>query len=540
MRNGVVSGQSSSRVIVRTAMTRIPDQRSRRDFLLRSAALSATLALPAALWAQPRFPRNPFTLGVASGHPQPDGLALWTRLAPDPLNGGGMPPAVVNVRWEVAADERFRKIVARGEAAAVPAFAHSVHVGVRNLQPARWYWYRFMAGDVVSPVGRTRTAPAVYDAATPLSFAVASCQHYEHGFYAAYRDMAQRNPDLMIHVGDYIYEASWGRRTFVRHHDTPEPYTLDDYRNRYALYKSDPQLQAAHAACPWLVTWDDHEVDNDYANDRSQDLDPVDAFLRRRAAAYQAYYEHMPLPPGSYAGGPNMKIYGSHAMGALANIQLLDMRQYRDYHVCSRRGRGGGNQVNTAECTDLRLPGRSLLGATQERWLEQALTASAARWNVIAQTTLMAQADREPGPERVVYTDGWDGYPLAREKLLRFLGERRISNPVVVGGDVHFASASDLKVNFDDEKSPAVASEFVTTSISSFGPSRARVEALLAENPHVRFANGSRRGYLLCSVTPKRLETTFMAVVAPEDAQSRVYELAHYAVENGRAGPQRA
>ncbi|MGE4110342.1 MAG: alkaline phosphatase, partial [Burkholderiales bacterium] len=384
---------------------------SRRDFLLRSTALSAMLALPAPrLWAKPKFDRNPFALGVASGYPQPDAVVLWTRLAPDPVNGGGMPPAAVSVRWEIAADEGFRNIVGGGESAAVPSLAHSVHVSARGLQPARWYWYRFMAGDAVSATGRTRTAPAADDAVTPLSFAVASCQHYEHGYYAAYRDMARRNPDLVIHVGDYIYEASWGRRAFVRSHDAPEPYTLDDYRNRYALYKTDPQLQAAHAACPWLVTWDDHEVDNDYANDRSQDLDPVDAFLRRRAAAYQAYYEHMPLPPGTWTGGPDMKIYGSHAMGALARIQLLDMRQYRDYHVCSRKSRGGGgNQVNTAECTDLRLPGRSLLGAAQERWLEQALAASNARWNVIAQTTLMAQADREPGPERVVYTDGWDG-----------------------------------------------------------------------------------------------------------------------------------
>ena len=514
---------------------------TRRDFLLRSAALSATLALPAPhVYAQPRFAQNPFSLGVASGYPQPDSVVLWTRLAPDPLNGGGMPPAAVNVRWEIAADERFQKIVDRGEVAAVPAFAHSVHVNARGLQPARWYWYRFMAGDAVSPVGRTRAAPAADDQHTPLAFAVASCQHYEHGFFAAYRDMAQQPLDLVIHVGDYIYEASWGRRAdFVRHVGAPEPYTLNDYRNRYALYKTDPHLQAAHAACPWLVTWDDHEVDNDYANDRSQDNDPVDAFLARRAAAYQAYYEHMPLPPGSYAGGPDMKIYGTHAMGALANIQMLDMRQYRDYHVCSRKGRGGGNQVNVAECPELALPGRSLLGVTQERWLEQALANSAARWNVLAQTTLMAQADREPGPARIVYTDGWDGYPRAREKLLEFIAGHKIRNPVVIGGDVHFASANELKIDFDHEKSPVVASEFVTTSISSFGPGQARIDALLAENPHVRFANGSRRGYARCAVTPQRWETTFRAVFHPADENSRVYALANYVVENGRAGPQR-
>jgi alkaline phosphatase D len=265
-------------------------QTTRRNFLLRSAALSAALALPSQrIIAQPRFAQNPFSLGVASGYPQPDAVVLWTRLAPDPLNGGGMPEAPVAVRWEIAADARFSRIVDRGEVIAAPQFAHAVHVSARGLEPSRWYWYRFMAGDAVSTTGRTRTAPAADDARGRLAFAIASCQHYEHGQYAAYRDMAQQSLDLVIHAGDYIYEGSWGRGKVREHHNT-EPYTLADYRNRYAQYKLDPHLQAAHAACPWLVTWDDHEVDNDYARDRSQDMDPVEVFLARRAAAYQAYY----------------------------------------------------------------------------------------------------------------------------------------------------------------------------------------------------------------------------------------------------------
>ncbi len=513
---------------------------SRRNFLLRSAALSAALALPAQrVIAQPRFDRDPFALGVASGYPQPDQVVLWTRLAPDPLNGGGMPAAPVAVRWEIAADARFRKIVDRGEIIASPAYAHAVHVSARGLEPSRWYWYRFMAGETVSTTGRTRTAPAADDNRGQVAFAIASCQHYEHGQFAAYRDMAQQELDFVVHVGDYIYESSWGRNP-VRSHHTTEPYTLVDYRNRYAQYKLDPHLQAAHAAFPWLVTWDDHEVDNDYANDRSQDLDPVDAFLLRRAAAYQAYYEHMPMPPGMHTGGPNMKIYGTHAMGNIARIQLLDMRQYRDYHVCPRQNRGGGNQVNVLECPERMQPGRSLLGSAQEQWLESALTQSTARWNIIAQTTLMSQADRRPGESRVVYTDGWDGYPKAREKLLRFIAERKIRNPVVIGGDVHFAMAGDLKVDFDNERAPVVASEFVGTSISSQGPSRARIDALLAKNPHVKFANGARRGYARFTVTPQRWDTSFRAVADIADAQSRVYELGHYVVEDRRPGPQQA
>lgn len=512
---------------------------TRRDFLIRSAALSAALALPHRVIAQPRFAQNPFSLGVASGYPQPDSVVLWTRLAPDPLNGGGMPDAPVAVRWEIAADARFRKIVGSGEAMAAPQFAHAVHVQVQGLAPSHWYWYRFMVGDAVSTTGRTRTAPAADDGRGKVAFAVASCQHYEHGHYAAYRDMTAQELDFVVHVGDYIYEGSWGRRDKVREHHTPEPYTLADYRNRYAQYKTDPQLQAAHAACPWLVTWDDHEVDNDYANDRSQDLDPVESFLARRAAAYQAYYEHMPLPPGTFAGGPRMKIYGTHAMGTIARIQLLDMRQYRDYHVCSRKGRGGGNQVNVLECPERTQPGRSLLGAAQEQWLEQALAQSPARWNVIAQTTLMAQGDRGPDDTRVVYTDGWDGYPAAREKLLKYVAERKVRNPVVLGGDVHFAAACDLKTDFDNERAPVVASEFVATSISSLGPARARIETLLAKNAHVKFANGARRGYNRFEVTPRRWETTFRGVLDVADAQSRVIDIGHYVVEDGKAGVQR-
>lgn len=514
---------------------------TRRTFLLRSAALSAALVLPTQrVIAQPRFAQNPFSLGVASGYPQPDAVVLWTRLAPDPLNGGGMPQAPVAVRWEIAADARFGKIIDRGEALATPQFAHAVHVQARGLEPSRWYWYRFMAGDAVSTTGRTRTAPAADNARGRLAFAIASCQHYEHGWFTAYRDMAQQPLDFVVHVGDYIYESSWGRGK-VREHHSPEPYTLADYRNRYAQYKLDPQLQAAHAACPWLVTWDDHEVDNDYARDRSQDMDPVDVFLARRAAAYQAYYEHLPLPPSTYAGGPDMKIHGTHAMGNLARIQLLDMRQYRDYHVCPRPNRrAGGNQVSVLECPERMQPGRSMLGAAQEQWLENALAQSPARWNIIAQTTLMGRAERGAADERMVHTDGWDGYPAAREKLLRFIAQRKIRNPVVIGGDVHFAMAGDLRVDFDNERSPAIASEFVGTSISSHGPGRARIDALLAKNPHVKFANGARRGYAKFEVTPQRWETSFRAVVDAADAQSRVFDLAQYVVEDRHPGPQRA
>src|SRR5688572_1600511 len=343
--DGRVSAKRASAPCHRARCTRMLP--SRRAFLLRSACLLAS-ACAGRVLAQPRFAATPFTLGVASGYPHGSGVTLWTRLAPQPLAGGGMPLAPVEVAWEVAADDRFDRVVMRGSASASPDWAHSVHVDVTGLESARPYWYRFRAGNAESPHGRTRTAPGADSAASRMRFACASCQQYEQGWFTAYRHMAAEDLDLAVHVGDYVYESSWGRN-HVRKHEAPEPYTLEDYRNRYALYKSDPDLRAAHAAFPWIVTWDDHEVDNDYGNDRSQDRDLPAAFLRRRAAAYQAYYEHMPLPRRMRPAGPDMRIYTHADFGGLARFHVLDDRQYRSPQVCPRPGRGGSNVVRTTD-----------------------------------------------------------------------------------------------------------------------------------------------------------------------------------------------
>lgn len=512
---------------------------SRRAFLARSGALAIALAVPfPRVLARPGFAGNPFTLGVASGYPRPDRVVLWTRLAPEPLAGGGMPEAAVEVEWEIAADEGFRNIVRRGREVATPELAHSVHAEVTGLEPSRWYWYRFRAGRNASPVGRTRIAPAADAAADRLRFAFASCQQYEQGYYVAYRHMAGEDLDLVIHLGDYIYESSWGRN-HVRAHGTGEPVTLEEYRNRYALYKSDADLQAAHAAFPWLVTWDDHEVQNDYADDRSQHLDPRALFLMRRAAAYQAYYEHMPLPAAMRPHGPSLQLYTRAAFGRLVEFSMLDTRQYRSHQVCPRPGRGGGNTVDADECRERLDAGLTMLGAAQEKWLHDGLAASLARWNVIAQQTLMAQADRKPGEGRQFWSDGWDGYPKARERLLKFIADKRIANPIVIGGDVHMSAVADLKTDFDDARAPVVATEFVGTSITSQGPSRQRVETILAENPHFKFANGSRRGYTLVELSPKRCVTRLRAIDNATDPQSDIRDLAAFTVEDGRPGAQR-
>lgn len=513
---------------------------SRRDFLASAAGFAATLAMPSArVLAQPRFTHDPFTLGVASGYPRPDGVVLWTRLAPRPLTGGGMPQAAVEVGWEIAADESFRNIVRRGREITVPEFAHSVHAEIRGLEPARHYWYRFHAGGATSAAGRTRTAPAADASAGQLRLAFASCQQYEQGYYTAYRHMAAEDLDLVIHLGDYIYESSWGR-DHVRAHDSPEPATLAEYRNRYALYKGDADLRAAHAAFPWLVTWDDHEVQNDYANDRSQRLDPPDSFLLRRAAAYQAYYEHMPLPAVARPRGPGMGLHARVAFGRLAEFHVLDTRQYRSHQVCPRPGRGGSNVVDAAECPQRLDAGLTLLGSAQEQWLHDGLGASQARWKVIAQQTMMAQADRRPGDGQEFWTDGWDGYPAARRRLLQFIAEKRIANPLVIGGDVHLSAVADLKTDFDDTRAPVIATEFVGTSITSQGPAQKRLEAVLAENPHIRYANGTRRGYTVMELSARRCIAHLRTLDDVRNPQSGIKSLVRYAVEDGKPGAQRA
>ena len=530
--------------MLRKAMAQI--QRTDRRHVGRRQLLAGALALGASHFApplvrvsgEPRLPGPPFTLGVASGYPLPTSVVLWTRLAPAPLMpGGGMPSEVVPVEWEVASDDRMGQIIQHGTVGATPAFAHAVHVEVENLEPGRWYWYRFRAGGQVSAIGRTRTAPPANGGGDRLRLAFASCQQYEQGYFTAYRHMLADDLDLIVHVGDYIYESSWGQ-DHVRKHGAPEPHTLDDYRIRYAVYKSDSDLQAAHAAYPWLCTWDDHEVQNDYANDRSEHLDTPAWFLQRRAAAYRAYYEHMPLRRQMVPFGPDMRLFARVSFGRLAQIHLLDDRQYRSPQPCAAPGRGGANTVE--DCQERLDPRLTMLGDVQERWLAAGLDRSPARWNVIAQQTLMAQLDRKPGPGQQFWTDGWDGYPAARRRLLDYLGQRKPANPVVFGGDVHSFWVTDLKPDFDDPRSPVVATEFVGTSITSqFRRRQEELESLLADNPHIRLGNGTRRGYLRVEITRERLRADLRTVRSVARPRAEADTLATFVVEDGRPGAVR-
>jgi alkaline phosphatase D len=468
-------------------------------------------------------------LGIASGDPTPDGFVLWTRLAPAPLAGGGMTPERVRVNWEVAEDERMQKVVARGSEWADSGLGHSVHVEVRGLRPDRWYWYRFHSGAEESASGRARTTPASGAAAARLAFAFASCQHYEQGYFTAFRHMAGEELDLVIHLGDYIYEGGPqpGR---TRVHNGPEITTLDDYRNRYALYKSDPELQSAHAAFPWIVTWDDHEVDNNYAGDIPEDKTPREQFLERRARAYQAYYEHMPLRRACLPRGHDMQLYRSLAFGNLAEFHVLDTRQYRSDQPC-----GDGTKPRCADALD---PRATLLGPSQEQWLFSGLARSRARWNVIAQQVMVAQVDRGAGAETRYSMDQWSGYVAARNRLLGFIEERRPANPVVVTGDIHSNWVADLKADFDDPASPAVAAEFVGTSISSGGDgsdTRPDTPEVLRKNPHVRFFN-AQRGYVRCTADGEKWLAEYRVMDFVTRPGGNISTRASFAVRNGVPG----
>lgn len=501
---------------------------TRRRTLASLAAGAATLGAPAWLRAATSVSADRFALGVASGQPRADGMVLWTRLA-----GDGLPDAV-EVRWSVARDESMRDVVARGSETAHAADAHSVHAEPRGLEPGRWYWYRFDALGAASRVGRTRTAPAD-DASATLAFAIASCQRWDAGFYAAWRHLAAEPLDLVIFLGDYIYEYG-ARQGGVRATPGGAVRSLQDYRERYALHRSDPDLQAAHAAAPWLVVWDDHEVDNDYAALQGQDLDL--GFAQRRAAAYRAYWEHMPLPKSARPRDVELRLYDRFAWGRLALVHLLDDRQYRDPQACPRPGRGGSNTVALKDCPSLLDERRSLLGAAQERWLADGWSRERA-WNLLAQQTLMSRFSwRDPAVEPTYWTDGWDGYPRSRERLLRGMLAAQARNPVVLGGDVHTHYVADLKLDFDDPKSPVVASEFCGTSITSESLPQARIDAALPFNPHIRFGRGDRRGYMSFRLDARRLQCELRVLDDARRADSAIATAARFVVEDGRPGAQ--
>jgi alkaline phosphatase D len=473
----------------RAAGTRI----GRRTFVAGAAATAVALGrtdVAVARHSPPAIVDDPFTLGIASGDPLANGVVIWTRLAPAPTDGGGMAPDTYHVKWEVAEDEEMEHVVRRGWARAKAKHAHSVHVDVRGLRPGREYWYRFRVGPHLSAIGRTRTAPRHDQRPDALVFGLVSCQRYNAGWYTAYDDLVAADPDLVVHVGDYIYESPGGG---VRTDPLPESVSLDGYRNRYGLYKTDPSLQAAHLAAPWLFTWDDHEVENNHAGlvpeVGSVTPDPEE-FRARRAAAYKAYWEHMPFrrraPRNEF-----FKIHRKTRWGRLAEIFVLDTRQYRS-DQCGEVG---------PACD----PGtdREMLGAAQDRWLARGLRRTRADWAVLAQQVVFSRMDFVPGPIDVFNLDQWDGYTTARERVLSTMRESHPNDNIILTGDIHASAVSDVLSDYTEPASAVMGTEFVGTSISTRGNDllAAALPTVLTNNPHFKWADNSKRGWVKHTVT---------------------------------------
>lgn len=545
-RSPSVPHHSSASMFATSELRAAARHMGRRRFLTvtgAAAALAFTVGLPgtahAAEGAPERIRKDPFTLGVGSGDPLPGSVLLWTRLAPSPYEvGGGLPRERYTVRWEVAHDERFRRIARRGQTPAHPEFNHAVHVEVEGLAPDRVHYYRFRVGSWTSPVGRTRTAPAPGAALESMRFGMVSCQAYHDGYWTAYRNLAEEELDVVLHLGDYLYEYAVDSAGGARRYTdrvlpgvfNRETTGLEDYRLRYALYKSDPDLMAAHAAHPFVVTWDDHETENNYAGDTPENDVPPEDFLLRRAAAYRAYWENQPLRLPQRPKGPDMRLYRRLGFGQLAQFDVLDTRQYR-----SDQAYGDGWQRPGPESED---PSRTMTGAQQERWLVDGWRSSRAVWNVVPQQVTFAQRRDRREDGHKLSMDSWDGYPASRERVLKGARSAGVENLMVLTGDVHVHYGFDLKEDFDDPSSRTVGTELVTTSISSGkdgADKPANWDTYMAANPHMKFYNG-RRGYVTVELGRASARADFKTVSKVTTPDGSLTTAASFVTRAGEPG----
>ena len=475
-----------------------------------------------------RADTDPFTLGIASGDPSPDGFVLWTRLvgtAVEPLDRGA-----VEVRYEIGTDPAFRTLVRRGASVAHPERAHSVHLEISGLPPGRPYWFRFHALGASSPIGRAATTPA---SGGTLRMAVTSCQHWEQARFGVYRDIVAQQPDLILQLGDYIYEQSYPDQLKVRAFGAPEPRDLAGYRQRHALYKTDPDLQAAHRACPWMVTWDDHEVLNDYAGLANRDGEPMAVFAARRAAAYQAYFEHMPIRPSLWRGLAAPRLYRAIDWGDLVSLSILDTRQYRSAPPCASPGIA--RNVRLERCAAATAPAATIMGEAQERWLAQRLARERRPWTLIGQQVFFAPLHFD-GDGRSVFSDQWDGYAANRNRVLQGLSGPSVQSPVVLSGDVHSFWVNDL----DGPSGRPVASEIVTSALGASSPPPGRFGDAMVNNPHVRFSDVERAGYVLLEIDQRRLTVHVRGIADRRVAGSAVASVKAFGMDQGSRRLQQA
>jgi len=507
-----------------------------------------------------------FPLGVASGDPSADSVVLWTRLAPEPLTGGGLGARVVPVSFVVATDPGLSDVIASGVRAAIPERGHCVHATVTGLPSNRWLYYRFSALGEQSRVGRTRTFPRVGEDCPRMRFALASCQDMRTGYFSAYADMLEQELDCVIHVGDYIYEDGPEAQPFdpARNHLGGETFSLLDYRSRYAHYRLDPDLQEAHARFPFIVTPDDHEVDNNYAGVHAEEGAAASgaAFRERRQNALRAYVEAMPLRAAQRRtrSDGSVQLFRTLEFGDLASFHVLDTRQFRSDQP-ARDGFGSSDPASWIiepvfaerifDRNGLLSREQTVLGQRQLERLESSLRSSRGTWNVLAQQIMMtrwnlvdsarftvledpavpeslkpALAAQIEKVDHVYNVDAWDGAPRARDRLVKLLQRSGARNPIVLSGDIHAAWGSHILSDFDDPESPTVAAEFVCTSISSaFGGIDPRTAhrgvraSLDRHNSHVTYFNGLYRGYCICELDHQRWRTSYRALGTPEDAE---------------------
>ena len=509
---------------------------SRRALLhgLSASALLTTTGtfFTRGLTAAPAFSTNPFSLGVASGDPAPDGFVLWTRIAPKPLDHrGGMRMRPVEVEWAVATSESMQQVVRKGTAIAHPELGHAVHVEVEGLEPARDYFYQFTIGGERSQVGRSRTLPPAGAPVAQIRMGLVGCQAYDDGFFTAYRHVAEEQFDFVYHYGDYIYEHAMRQKSIGRvvPRDFDETFSLDDYRIRYGLYKLDLDLQAAHASAPFVMSFDDHEVSDDWAGDWNYTGAPAELFALRRAAAFQAWYEHMPVRKAQLPRGPDIQLYRRLAVGDLITMNVLDTRQFRTPPAC-----GSGRKQYCAEAFE---PHRTMMGEKQERWLYDGFKSARARWTVLAQQVMMMHNDFDQAPDRTRFDmDMWDGATVARRRLFEAIEDARVDNLMVLSGDIHSNWAGELKMDFLDEDSATVGVEFVGTSISSNSDGydiNDRFKKRLAKQPHLKFAN-NQRGYLRHTVTPARWQVDFQVIDKVTVPDGRMSTRKSLVVESGK------
>ncbi|MEU2270812.1 alkaline phosphatase D family protein [Streptomyces olindensis] len=505
----------------------------RRRTVVKAAAATAVLAGPlaASLPARAADQAPAFLHGVASGDPLPDGVLLWTRVTPVPeaIPGSGLGPDT-EVSWVVARDKAFTTVVAKGSTTATAASDHTVKADIRGLEPATDYWFRFSAGGTDSPAARTRTAPAADAAVTNLRFGVVSCANWEAGYFSAYRHLAARGDlDAWLHLGDYIYEYGTGeygtRGTVVRPHaPAHEIVTLADYRVRHARYKTDPDLQALHAAAPVVAIWDDHEFANDaFSGGAENHTEGAEGtWSARQAAAKQAYFEWMPVRP-AIAG----TTYRRLRFGKLADLSLLDLRSFRSQQV----------KVGDGEVDD---PDRTLTGRAQLDWLKAGLKASDTTWRLVGNSVMispfaigslsadllkpLAKLLGLPQEGLALNTDQWDGYTDDRREILAHLRTNAIRNTVFLTGDIHMAWANDVPVDAGTYPlSPSAATEFVVTSVTSDNlddivkvpegtVSAVASPVIRAANRHVHWVDTDRHGFGVLDLTAERAQMDYYVI----------------------------